>query len=116
MPMKIETLLQRKSSAVVTVKPGATIAQAVELLRTHGIGCVVVSGDGKRIDGLVAVRDIAYALAQRAAKVRAARGAEILDLPVDRIMTHEVRTCGPNDTLRHVMMDMTRHHILHVPV
>lgn len=114
--MKIETLLHKKGSAVVTVKPGATIAQAVELLRSHRIGCVVVSGDGKRIDGLVAVRDIAYALDERAAKVRAARGAEILDLPVDRIMTRDVRTCRPDDTLRHVMMDMTRHHILHVPV
>ena len=32
--MKIETLLHKKGSAVVTVKPGATIAQAVELLRS----------------------------------------------------------------------------------
>lgn len=114
--MKIETLLQKKGSAVVMVPPSATIAQAVELLRSHRIGCLVVTGDGKHIDGLVAVRDIAYALAERAAKIRAARGAEILDLPVDRIMTRNVRTCGPNDTLRHVMTEMTLHHILHVPV
>ena len=114
--MKIETLLKKKGRAVVTIEPGATIAQAVDLLRSHGIGCVVVSSDGKHIDGLVAVRDIAYALAERAVKIRAARGAEILDLAVDRIMTRDVRTCRPNDTLRHVMMDMTRHHILHIPV
>lgn len=114
--MKIDTLLQKKGTAVVTVKPGAPILEAMELLRSHGIGCLVVSADGKHIDGVVAVRDIVYALAERAAKVREARGADILKVPVDRLMTREVRTCTLGDTLRHVMMEMTQHHILHVPV
>lgn len=114
--MKIETLLQKKGHAVVTAMPDATVAEVVELLRKHRIGCVVISSDGKHIDGLVAVRDIAYAMAERASRIRTALGADMLDAPISRIMTREVHSCGPQDTLRHVMMDMTRRHILHVPV
>ena len=114
--MKIETLLQRKGRAVVTAKPDATVGEVVELLRQHHIGCVVISTDGKHIDGLVAVRDIAYAMAERASRIRTAMGADILDAPISRIMTHEVHTCSPQDTLRRVMMEMTLRHILHVPV
>jgi len=114
--MKIETLLQKKGRQVVTLTPEATIFEAVKLLRAHHIGCVVVSRDGKHVEGLVAVRDIAYAMAERADRIRTALGADILDVPISRIMTHEVQCCGPHDTLRHVMHEMTRRHILHVPV
>ncbi len=114
--MKIETLLQKKGRAVVTAKPDATVGEVVELLRQHRIGCVVISHDGKHVDGLVAVRDVAYAMAERASRIRTAMGADILDAPVSRIMTREVHTCRPQDTLRRVMMEMTLRHILHVPV
>lgn len=114
--MKIETLLQKKGRQVVTVKPDATVFEAVDRLREHRIGCVVVSRDGKHIDGLVAVRDIAYAMAERAPRLRQARGADILNAPISRIMTQEVQCCAPQDTLRHVMGEMTKRHILHVPV
>jgi CBS domain-containing protein len=114
--MNIDTLLQKKGRAVVTVKPDATIAKAVEQLRKHRIGCVVVSSDGKHIDGLVAVRDIAYAMAEREEKLRSESFGHILDAPVTRIMTREVQACSKQHTLRQVMTEMTRHHILHVPV
>jgi CBS domain-containing protein len=114
--MKIEALLQKKGTAVVTIKPGASLLAAMNLLREHGIGCLVVSADGKHVDGLVAVRDIVYAMAAGATKIREARGADLLNIPVDRVMTRDVWTCTPRDTLRHVMMEMTQRHILHVPV
>lgn len=114
--MKIETLLEKKGREVVTVTPDTTIFEAVALLRKHRIGCVVVSEDSKKVAGLVAVRDIAYAMAERADRIRTVLGGDILDLPVNRIMTQEVHSCGPQDTLRHVMGEMTARHILHVPV
>jgi CBS domain-containing protein len=114
--MRIEALLQKKGHEVVTLKPDATVFDAVELLKKHRIGCVVVSRDGRHVDGLVAVRDIAYAMAERASMLRRARGADILNAPISRIMTQEVQCCSQQDTLRHVMGEMTKHHILHVPV
>lgn len=114
--MKIETLLQKKGRQVVTVKADATVFEVVELLRKHRIGCVVVSEDGKHVDGLVAARDIAYAMAERGDRIRTTLGADILDAPISRIMTREVHSCGQQDSLRQVMSEMTRRHILHVPV
>ena len=77
--MKIETRLERKGHDVVTVKAEASLFEVVEKLRNHRIGCVVVSRDGKRVDGLVAVRDIAYLMAERADRIRAARGSPLRD-------------------------------------
>jgi CBS domain-containing protein len=114
--MKIEALLEKKGHHVVTVKPDATVFDAVDVLRQHRIGCVVVSRDRKHVDGLVAVRDIAYAMAERAPGLRRASGTDILNAKITRIMTHEVQCCNKEDTLRHVMREMTKHHILHIPV
>jgi CBS domain-containing protein len=114
--MNIATILQKKGHAVVTVKPDATIAEAVDQLHEHRISCLVVSSDGKQIDGLVAARDIAYAMAERGKKLRAESFGDVLDAPITRIMRREVRTCGKQQTLRQVMSEMTRHHVLHMPV
>jgi CBS domain-containing protein len=113
--MKIETLLQKKGHQVVTVKPETTVFDAVDVMRTHRIGCVVVSRDDKHVDGIVAVRDVAYAMTERTG-LRRARGADILNAAIGRVMTHEVQSCSKQDTLRHVMREMTTRHILHVPV
>jgi CBS domain-containing protein len=108
--MKIATLLDKKGRMVVTVKPNATILEVAELLRRQHIGCMVVSRDDKHIEGLLAVPDVVYALAEREERIRAASGTDILDLPIERIMTHEVHTCTENDTLKHVMLYMARRH------
>ena len=47
---------------------------------------------------------------------RNAYGEELLQKHVDDIMTAAVVTCAPDDTLRHVMGLMTRHHVRHLPV
>jgi len=114
--MKIETVLEKKGRQVVTVKPEATVFEVAGLLKQHRIGCVVVSQDAKHINGLVAVRDIAYALAERADRIRRVFGGDVLDVPISRLMAQEVHTCSREDTLRHVMKAMTDRHILHVPV
>lgn len=114
--MKIGVLLEKKGHAVVTVKPTATLYQVAALLRQHRIGCVVVSGDGKHVEGIVAVRDIVYGLSEHAERLRTTKVSEILDVSVRRIMTCEVHCCSREDTLRQVMAEMTKRHILHVPV
>lgn len=114
--MKIGVLLEKKGRAVVTVKPTATVYEVAALLRQHRIGCVVVSHDAKHVEGIVAARDIVYALAEHAERLRGAKVGEILAAPISRIMTHEVHCCGREHTLRQVMAEMTKRHILHVPV
>jgi CBS domain-containing protein len=114
--MKIRTLLELKGKTVVKVRPDDTISKAAHLMKLHHAGCVVVSEDGKHVNGIVAVRDIVYALAERESRIRHLTTSEILDAPISSIMTHTVKTCGPDDSLRHVMENMTKWHILHIPV
>jgi CBS domain-containing protein len=114
--MKIRMLLELKGHTVVKVRPDDTISKAAHLMKLHHAGCVVVSEDGKHVTGIVAVRDIVYALAERESRIRHLTTSEILDSPISSIMTHTVKTCGLDDSLRHVMENMTKWHILHIPV
>jgi CBS domain-containing protein len=108
--MKIQTLLEMKGRDVVTVHPTAKLSTVVRRMKLGRIGCVVVSEDGRGVQGIVAVRDISYALAENDdAKF-------VMDLTASEIMTHSVRTCTPEDTLKSVMQDMTHWHILNTPV
>jgi CBS domain-containing protein len=106
--MLVSGLLDSKGSDVITATPDATVADVVALLAEHRIGAVVVSTDGRRIDGVVSERDIVRALAER--------GAASLDEPVSTIMTTQVYICEPSSTVEQLMELMTRRRIRHVPV
>lgn len=106
--MKIAKLLTDKGGVVVTIEPGATVADAVADLRRHQIGALVVSTDGLHIEGIVSERDIVRALAD---------GHEaLLDDTVRTIMTEQVVTCSPEDEVESLMSVMTDHRVRHVPV
>ena len=105
--MRIKDVLQSKgSTTVITIAPGATIRELVELLATHNIGAVVVSQDGAVPDGIVSERDV----------VRRLPDENLMNEPVSAIMTAEVRVCEPADLLDDLMALMTEHRIRHVPV
>ena len=106
--MKIEDVIRAKGTDVVTIEPDATVKQLLAVLAEHGIGAVVVSVDGRHIDGIVSERDIVRKLASV--------GAEILDGPVSAIMTATVKTCTPEESLEDVAREMTYSRFRHLPV
>ncbi len=106
--MRITSLLRDKGTFVATVRPDATVREVVALLAEHGVGALVVSADGVRVEGIVSERDVVRRLHQR--------GAALLDDPVAAIMTGEVRTCAPGDDVESLMATMTEHRVRHVPV
>ena len=106
--MTVAAILQSKGNRVVTTRPEASIAAAVKRLRMENIGALVVSEDGEHILGIISERDIIVALAHS--------GADLLNRPVSEIMTRDVRTCSPGDSVRELMAQMTRHRIRHLPV
>lgn len=106
--MQVSVLLLAKGSTVVTVGPDASTVDVVATLAHHRIGAVVVSADGRRIDGVLSERDVVRALAQH--------GAAALDEPVSRWMTSEVVTCQADTTVEELMTTMTERRIRHVPV
>ncbi|GGL33228.1 CBS domain-containing protein [Phycicoccus endophyticus] len=106
--MKIADVVKRKGDAVVTVGPEASVGELLGLLSEHGIGAVVVSGDGSAVDGIVSERDVVRHLHTD--------GPALLEVPVRQIMTAEVHTCTPEDSLEDMAAQMTDRRIRHVPV
>ena len=106
--MNVSGLLKVKGSDVVTVIPDTTATEVVAALATHGVGAVVVSADGRSIDGVVSERDIVRALADR--------GLSAMEEAVSTIMTTSVFTCEPDTTVDQLMALMTERRIRHVPV
>jgi CBS domain-containing protein len=106
--VKVQSILGAKGTAVTTIQPIATVAEAATLLREQGIGALVVSNDGRRVDGIVSERDIVRRLASE--------GADVLERSVAEVMTSDVTTCSPNDTVDELMALMTELRVRHLPV
>lgn len=106
--MRVSELLKRKGSTVITMTPGRTVRELLDLLAEHSIGAVVVSEDGVGVDGIVSERDVVRRLQED--------GDAILDGPVSAIMTVGVETCAPQYDLEELMAVMTEQRIRHLPV
>ena len=106
--MNVETILRNKGNRVATIRPEATVADAVGMLNRERIGALVVSEDGAGVDGILSERDIVMALADH--------GGDLLARPVSAIMTQNVITCEPSDSVGELMAEMTSRRIRHFPV
>lgn len=106
--MRVSDVLRSKGTAVATIAPDQTVRHVVDRLRQHGVGALVVSRDGLRIEGIISERDVVRQLA--------AHGTEVLDLRVDAVMSTGVVTCGRHDSLGQLMVTMTEERIRHLPV
>jgi len=104
--MKISSIISGKK--VETISASASVHDLVNSLNSHHVGALVVSSDGKKIDGIVSERDV----------VRAMPGKldQLIGMHVRDIMTVEVHTCTPDSTVAELMTMMTELRIRHVPV
>ena len=93
---------------VVTIDPGDTIADAVDLLKEYGIGAVVATQDGATIDGIISERDIVRHLS--------AEQEGTLRLKVEDLMTENVSSRQLADDAEAVMGRMTDGKFRHMPV
>lgn len=106
--MHVKSILKSKGTDVATIAPSQTVAAAADLLAQRRIGVLVVSDDGAAVAGIISERDIVNGLAQN--------GASALDMAVRDLMTAEVKTCTPDESITNVMGMMTDRRIRHVPV
>lgn len=107
--MLVHQILKSKSDdGVVTISPGSTIGQAVEMLSTRRIGAIVVSPDGKKVSGIVSERDIVREMGRR--------GAACLTDTVDELMTKSIIGCTRQETADQVLEKMTQGRFRHMPV
>jgi len=106
--MRISDVLRVKGEQVVTVTPDTEVERLLGVLAEHRIGAVIVSSDGRHVDGIVSERDVVRAIA--------ARGAGVLAEPVSAIHTTDVRTVAPDAAIVDVARLMTERRFRHVPV
>ena len=106
--MQVQIILNAKGTDVTTVSPDASVRDLATLLRENRIGAVVVSSNGASIDGIVSERDMVRQLTDF--------GPKFLSVKVREIMTRDVVTCAPTDTVDNCMEFMTGRRIRHLPV
>jgi CBS domain-containing protein len=106
--VQISQILRRKGREVATIDGSESVRAAIGVLAERGIGALVVSTDGRRIDGIVSERDVARGLHSR--------GAGLLTDPVSSVMTVEVHTCRPDESVHQLALTMTDRRVRHVPV
>jgi len=108
--MNVKAILATKKMGgdIISIEPTADLATAAKLLSKHRIGSVVILGAGERLVGILSERDIVRAVSEQ--------GADALALPVGRVMTRDVATCGEDDTVASIMERMTAGRFRHMPV
>lgn len=105
--MHIHCILSDKGSDVATTQPDVTIAEAARMMASQNVGALLVTSADGAVLSIVSERDIARALGRRD------NAASTL---VSEVMTVEVVTCHPDDSIDSVMASMTNHRIRHLPV
>src|SRR5688500_5418425 len=105
--MRIADVLRTKGSAVATIDPDVPVSELLRSLAEHNIGAIVVVGPSG-VAGIVSERDVVRRLHES--------GADLLSSPVSAIMTADVFTCSPSDTVDSLPVVMTERRFRHVPV
>lgn len=107
--MTVQRILDRQPKGTAsTIAPDTTIATALQSPGLEHAGALVVSSDGRTIDGIVTERDIVRGLKSN--------GPHLLSKSVRDLMTAKVLTCAPHDRAVGIMALMISRHVHHIPV
>jgi CBS domain-containing protein len=107
-PRTHERTVEHYLHPVVTVPLGADLLTAVQQMRQHATGCVVVIGEAGGAEGILSDRDVA---------VRAvARGLDASRTPVSSVMSAPVATCDAAQPLEAVVEQMRARGVRRMPI
>ena len=103
----VRHLLQEKGTDIWSVRPSATIFEALQLMAEKNIGAVLVAEDD-RLLGIFSERDYARKVILYG---RSSKDTEVRDL-----MTSHIYHVAPDASVQECMSLMTKHKIRHLPV
>lgn len=106
--MTVHKIIVRKDQKTPWVSPTTPVSDLFEKLEAEDVGALVVSCDGRTIEGIISEHDIVRGLHNE--------GAAVLALPVSALMTTDVVTCEMTDPIAGIMSLMDYRSIRHVPV
>ena len=103
----VQHLLEAKGREIISIRPDASVLDAIKLMADKGIGSLVVTDDGD-LKGIVTERDYARKVI--------IKGRASDTTPVADIMTVDVITASSQQTVNECMAIMTEIRCRHLPV
>jgi CBS domain-containing protein len=107
MTTSVRQVLEAKGSATFVLAPSTTVYEALELMAKHDIGSVVIA-DGDCLLGIFTERDYARKLILH--------GRSSKDTRVSELMTSNILTVSPTQTIDDCMEMITDNRVRHLPV
>ncbi len=104
---RIRSLLDQKGWGASSIAPDQTVFEALQKMAGEGVGALVVV-EGESLAGMFSERDYARKVILE--------GRSSRDALVREIMTADVITVTPDETVDRCMHLMTEHRIRHLPV
>jgi CBS domain-containing protein len=103
----VSSILARKGSAVLSVSPDTTVIDALRMMADKNIGSVVVMQNNEYL-GIMTERDYSRKVALK--------GKSSTDIKVSEIMSSDLPSVNPADSVDHCMQLMSDHNIRYMPV
>ena len=104
---KVRQLLKAKDEQVWTISKDSTVLESLELMAEKRIGSLPVL-EGEQVVGIFTERDFARRVGPDRRKPEETR--------IEEVMTRELITVDPDQTVNECMVLMTDNHIRHLPV
>jgi CBS domain-containing protein len=103
----VSAVLRRKGASILSVPPATTVSEALKIMADKNIGSVVVM-ENDRYLGIMTERDYSRKVALK--------GKNSADTKVSEIMSDDLPSVKPSDTIDHCMELMTIKNIRYMPV
>lgn len=103
----VASLLERKKRLPVSVAPATPVIDALKIMAEQNIGSIIVTDSGKYL-GIVTERDYS-----RKVILKGKNSAVVL---VSEIMSTDLPSAKPGDSIEHCMEMMTANNIRYMPV
>ncbi len=104
---KISSILSRKGNSTVSVSPGTTVLDALKIMAEKNIGSVVVMEQGA-YKGIITERDYSRKVILK--------GKHSIDTKVSEIMSSDLPSVRPEDSIDLCMSLMSQKNIRYLPV
>lgn len=103
----IRNIIQNKGGVVISVTPDTIVYNALEIMYEKNISAVLVMENEKAV-GIFTERDYARKVVLK--------GKSSKETKIEEIMTRDLITVAPGNTIEEAMKIMTSRHIRHLPV
>ena len=104
----IGEILNHKGASVWSIRPEATVFEAIQLMAEKNIGALLVTDKNQRLVGILSERDYTRKVALR--------GKSSKQTAVKEILSGQVIHVSPTHTIEECMRLMTDHRVRHLPV